>query len=179
MYYIPKKLAFIPHPRNASRTVWRVVQKAGAIRSPSRHKMDMKQILEVQNAGGVIACVKRNMFDILVSHFHMMMATPRLFNRDEFTEWLIHEIEFGTRYTNRNDAPLYHYGLPHCNFVIDFENLGRGLHKLMFMIRKYPTKIEHVGKSDRLPYQECYTPETRALVEERWAVDLTITGYSF
>lgn len=184
MYVFENRLAFIAHPRTASRSVSDALIEGGAIRwQDMHHQVDMDKLIDIRHAGGVVACVKRNMFDVLVSWFYrsrvetysvgyMEKSAPTL----QFEIWLKTILKGGHEYLDRRP---YHHGIIDSSIVIDFVDLNYGIHGLMIRCGMPPVSLGHRGKSNRLNYTEYYTTEARQLVEQRWSKDLALTGYKF
>jgi hypothetical protein len=122
------------------------------------------------------------MFDLMVSWWHNAQFQPGT------NKSLKHEIEpFGEylhdkAYTTTHrwfQDPVYHYGLPHSSIVIRYEDLEAGIRKMFLAAKLRPVMLPVIGKSKRTDYRDYYTPELRAIVEDRWAEDLKLTGYEF
>ena len=67
MYVYQEKLAFIAHPRTASRAVRDALLAAGAEPCLGHHEVCHDTIKEIKDTGGTVLCTTRNMFDVLVS----------------------------------------------------------------------------------------------------------------
>ena len=184
MYAYLDKLAFVAHPRMASRSISDALMRSGADKVGEHHDVDFDRIELIERNHGTVFCVKRNMFDVLVSWYYR--SKPSTFADDyvetqvpleDFTEWLGVILAGGHQYL---DVPLYHYGLDICNRVLRFEG-DLQFRVFMEMVHGdiHPQDIEHRGKSHRLGYMDYYTPKTRKLVESRWAEDLELTDYKF
>ena len=177
MYVIPGKLAFIAHPRTASRACKHAVLQWGGERAESHHRICEKSVRDVYHEGGVVACAVRSMFDIIVSWYHNCNPPHAVrmdfekFCRDACAE------DSSQRYFQ---TPVYHYGLLYCNFIVRYETLQLGMDALAHRIRVAPVQLDTIGRSTkRKPYQEYYTPELREMVEARFAKDLELTNYQW
>ena len=83
MYIIENKLAFIDHPRMGSRAIGDAMIRRGGQKVGRQHQIDRPALDAVHQAGGVVCCTKRNMFEVLVSWFHF-----RPFDHEDFGTWL-------------------------------------------------------------------------------------------
>jgi hypothetical protein len=172
--YILDDLTFIAHPRTASRAVSKALLLAGAEQVAGHHRIDVSRMT------GSVVCVKRNMFDVLVSWWHNQNHQPgtnkRLKDRIQPFESYVHEKAYDTNH-RWFTGPVYHYGLAYANIVIAYESLQWELHNI-FWAMGLPD-LERIGVSKRTDYHDYYSPELRAVVEDRWAEDLKLTGYSY
>ena len=176
--YILDDLTFIAHPRTASRACAAALVTAGArgVGEGTHHGIDVSQMTET------VVCVKRNMFDVMVSWWHNQnhkLGTNDPLN-DQYQPFDVYLFEKAYATTHRwFTAPIYHYGIVHSDIAIKYEELGYQF-PLIFEIMGLPRpQLAKVGASKRTDYRDYYTPATRAIVEDRWAQDLKITGYSF
>lgn len=184
MYAYLDKLAFVAHPRMASRSISDALMKCGADKIGEHHGLDFSRINLIEENHGVVFCVKRNMFDVLVSWYYRSRTETFVDDyketqapTEDFSRWLRTILDGGHQYL---DEPLYHYGIDLCNLVLSFENdLERNVQTTLIMSEVGYQDLDHRGKSHRLPYLDYYTPETRKLVEKRWAEDLELTNYKF
>lgn len=64
------------------------------------------------------------------------------------------------------------------DFIIRMENLKRGWRYVQKIIPGIPD-LEVCNRCEHPPYRECYTEETRRLVEDFYANDIEILGYEF
>lgn len=179
MYNWGNKFIFVAHPRTASRSISEVLKKGGCTMQGNHHYMDEALCEDVRDANGIVACVKRNMFDVLVSWFHRSIShtpTPPTAPVTDFTKWLEIVMKGGHMYL---DVPVYHYGMKYANWVMRYERIESELTALLFRAELPRLKMEHEGKSDRFHYQNYYTPVTVRRVEDRWGEDLNITNYKF
>jgi hypothetical protein len=188
MYVTPdEKLCFIAHPRTASRAT----AKALGLRtfeSTGHHEFDYLKCAQIAGSGGITACTIRNPFDVVVSwYFNEHFREDGRHKKGEFKPWamksqLRHNSWLNCKISSKqwNDNSLYFYGLPVVNHILRFENLEEDLRKLCWITGHtyVPTKPYGVLPRDR-DYRVYYDSETIALVEERFAQDLELTGYTF
>ena len=173
--YVLNDLTFIAHPRMASRACAKALMGAGADTVNGHHRMS-------DCTTGTVACVVRNMFDVMVSWWHNANFQPGTdiplkMEVQPFNEYLC-EKAYDT--THRwFIEPRYHYGFRRSNWIMRYENLQADMDQLFYKIGLDPPELPIIGKSKRRPYQDYYTPTTRAIVEERWGADLEMTGYRF
>jgi len=177
MYVIKNQLAFIAHPRVASRATKRAFLAAGAVRHASHHKIDERQVREVLGRHGIVCCSVRNMFDVVVSWYHNCNP-DELKSRIEFPAFVKQIINEPERHRYFSTSQ-YFYGLPYCNRVFRYETLQQDVNQALQDIGKPPFQLEVVGQSNRKPYQEYYNNTTRRMIENRWGRDLEQTGYEF
>lgn len=80
-------------------------------------------------------------------------------------------------------APIISYlsidGIPAFNATIRFENLAEDFAAICRVLGIESSPLTHRNRSNRGPYQEHYTDETRALVAEHYAEDIRCFGYQF
>ena len=135
----------------------------------------------------MVSCVKRNMFDVLVSWYARAMPSAYNSEAEGLTETAVSQKDFG-RWLNKImcrghqylDPELYHFGVPYSNYTIPFEVIGSVIPILQDELGMEVTELEHVGKSNRSQdYREYYSPGNQKLVEDRWGKDLELTGYQF
>lgn len=173
--YVINDLTFIAHPRTASRACSEALLAAGAVAVNGHHRMS-------DCTTGTVACVVRNMFDVMVSWWHnanFMPGTdkPLKYDIQPFNEYL-REKAYDT--THRwFIEPIYHYGLPRCNLVLRYENLAKDFNYMLRQQGVMEVELPVIGASKRACYGSYYTPELREIVEDRWGEDLLRTGYKF
>ena len=175
MYVIKEKLTFIAHPRTGSRACAKLLMGCGAERVSGHHGIDPARI-----EGKVVACVTRNMFDLMVSWWHNASFLEGTSNQHSgaqpFGDYLKDKVTGDHRWFKG----LYHYGLNHSNHVIPYEGLQDGMESLLPKVGLvWPSRMAVIGASKRRPYQEYYTPELRHIVEDHWARDFERTGYKW
>ena len=180
MYVYENKLAFIAHPRTASRSTTDTLKGAGAELWDSHHEVDEDKVAMVHDAGGLVACTYRNMFDVLVSWFHRANRSslqPDFDPEKEFTPWLETILKGGHQFLDREP---YHFGFDRCNYHIRYEYLARTLETLLYLCDMPWQPLGSRGVSHRhMDYRLYYSDQTRRQVEDRWALDLEMTRYQF
>lgn len=169
MYVISNKLAFIAHPRTASRTIRGAIVARGGHQVGRRHEIDHELVGKMWLNRNIVACVQRNIFDVLVSWYHNY---PGIRTKD-FSEWLL------TTDNEYLECAPYHYGLDLADFVIRFEHLQEDFDLLMDTINEPRMVLPMIGHTGHRCYRDYYTPDLRKYVEERWARDLEMTGYEY
>jgi len=178
---------FLAHPRTASRAVSQALHKGGTLMLGGHHDMDVEVCEMFLEYGGMVSCVKRNMFDVLVSWYARAMPSAYNSEAEGLTETAVSQKDFG-RWLNKImcrghqylDPELYHFGVPYSNYTIPFEVIGSVIPILQDELGMEVTELEHVGKSNRSQdYREYYSPGNQKLVEDRWGKDLELTGYQF
>jgi hypothetical protein len=65
------------------------------------------------------------------------------------------------------------------NFVGRFEHLGRDFTTVCELVGVPDRGLRHENKSDRGPYQQYYTAETREMVARAFKPDIDYFGYAF
>lgn len=173
--YILNDITFIAHPRTASRAVAKALLAVGAEQVAGHHRINVPRLTDT------VVCVKRNMFDILVSWWHnqnhkLGTNEPLNANYKSFEDYVYEKTDTNHQWFI---DPVYHYGLLYAGMVIEFENLWGGVDTMFELMGLGPVSLPRIGASKRTYYQDYYTPELRRVVEDRWAEDLRITGYSF
>lgn len=178
MYVYKNKLAFIAHPRVASRSVSSALTGFGAAQVGTHHGVDNQLIGDIL-PDGIVACVTRNMFDVLVSWFHRsrrgqsFKVTPY----QEFDEWLKIILEGGHEFLDKDP---YHFGYETSNFVIPYDALDDMFPFLCRVVGIEPPRLARIGASLRVKdYRRYYTAESIRLVEHRWGPEQHRLGYSF
>ena len=180
--YILDDLTFIAHPRTASRACAAALLTAGAQAVGEDKYSDTHHGMNVSRLTSRVVCVKRNMFDVLVSWWHNQNRKP---GTDEplnanAKDFGVYVYEKAYRTTHRWFLePIYHYGIVHSDVVIAYEDLQAGINNMFKAMGLPAPQLAKIGASKRTEYRDYYTPATRAIVEDRWAQDLKITGYSF
>jgi hypothetical protein len=169
-------ITFIAHPRMASRAVSNALLVAGAEQVNGHHRIDVSKMLDE------VVCVKRNMFDVLVSWWHNQnhqVGTNKALKDhvQPFNEYVVEK----AYHTNHRwfSNPVYHYGLAYAKIAIPYENLQWEIEGLFGTLGLPIPDLETIGASKRNDYHDYYSPELRAVVEDRWARDLKLTGYSY
>jgi hypothetical protein len=95
--------------------------------------MHTNQCVAILQGGGTVACVVRNMYDIMVSWWHNQVFKP---NTNELTHdknpdfpAFVEEKAYNCNH-RWFIRPIYHYGLIMANHVIRYENLDQGIREL-------------------------------------------------
>lgn len=70
-------------------------------------------------------------------------------------------------------------GQINADFIGRFENITQDIAKLCRVLGITETKIPHTNKSTHANYRAYYSPHTRAIIEQRFALDLEYFGYQF
>jgi len=175
-------LAFIAHPRTASRSCSKSILAAGGTSVAGHHLHDENQCVAILQDGGTVACVKRNMFDIMVSWWHNQVYREgtNILSNEKNPDFPAFVREKAYHCQHRwFIRPIYHYGLHLSNHVIRYENLEQGMRELFQKCGIAPRNLIVEGKSKRTDYRDYYDDATRAIVAERWAADLELTGYDY
>lgn len=173
--YVLNDLTFIAHPRTASRACSEALLGVGAVIVRAHHRMN-------DCTTGTVACVVRNMFDVMVSWWHNAYFKP---GTNEPLQRMVQP--FGDYlHQAAYDCPghwfretIYHYGFSRCNRKLRYENLQEDFDALLLDSGFAPQQLQIIGASKRAEYQEYYTPELRAIVEDRWSIDLEMTEHEF
>lgn len=185
MYRIGNDLGFIAHPRTASRATRDVLEACGAKRCAGHHQISETDAREVLQAGGVMACTTRNMFDVIVSwyynqHFNHKgeKLNPSLIVPD-FETYLLGELIPKPKH-RWFLTPVYHYGLSWCKRILRYDTLQQDLDILLTDMGLQPKIMPWVGKSiGKRDYRSYYNKVSRRAVEDRWGMDLHLTGQEF
>lgn len=181
MYFL-NNVIFIAHPRMASRAAAEAIIGAGGSTINGHHRVDDEVIHRIKRHDGAVFCVKRNMFDVLVSWWHNqnhVLGTNKPLNANykPFADYL-DEKAYHTNHKWFRD-PVYHYGLKYADVAIPYERLQTGMDSMFRRMWLWPVNLPEIGASKRTDYRDYYTPELRKAVEDRWADDLRLTGYEF
>jgi len=182
MYVIKNRLAFIAHPRTGSRACAETLLDQGAVMVEGHHGYSAALCEDIKEDGGIVACVGRNMFDVMVSWWHnanYMPGTHELLKNtaQPFGDYL--EEKSGNNNHRWFNDPLYHYGLPLCNWVIPYEKVRECLRFILLMHNRETMVMPTVGASKRVNYQSYYMPRHRQMVEDRWGEDLKLTRHKW
>jgi hypothetical protein len=172
---------FIGHPRTGSRAVKAALAAAGAMIGDVHH-VDHEILKIVRDEGGLVACTVRNPYDLVVSWYYYQEdnvkrsfeLVPRRF--DEWVESALCEQE-GTASRFMRD-PFFGYEL--CDHAIRFEgNIQDQLNSILAQCGIPPVEVKHEFPTFRRPYQEVYSPLSRAMVTATFQRELQELGYSF
>ena len=110
-------MTFIAHPRTASRAASEALLLAGAEQVRGHHRIDVDKL------GDSVVCVKRNMFDILVSWWHNQnhqTGTHKpLKDRVQPFDSYVMEKAYDTHH-RWFVGPVYHYGMEHSDVAIAY-----------------------------------------------------------
>jgi hypothetical protein len=176
------RVGFIAHPRMASRVLGQTIEQNGGQLIGEHHTIDDGVCRDIYANGGNVACIKRNMYDVLPSWYH------HTWHKHEFTfpKWLkecVLEPREEGLWPRWFAYPIYHYGLPLCTYQIPFERLHTGVWDDFLRDNGQDPigPLDHfIGMTiGRLPYNCYYGRETVSLVAERFETDLQLTGYHF
>lgn len=180
MYVYGDQLVFIAHPRTASRSTTEALMRAGATMWDSHHGLDRAKTCKTYRREGIVASVHRNMFDVLVSWFHRANRSrlgTDYYPEREFTPWLETVLKGGHQYL---DSQPYHFGYEMCNFRLPYDTLEETFVGLLSVCGMEPQPLGHTGISQRhRDYKVYYNEQTRRIVEDRWGLDLEMTGCEF
>lgn len=132
-----KKLAFICHPRTASVAISHLLRERGWEDIAGHHNV-VPEICKQPN--WTIACVLRNVFDILVSWYFWHRHFEGTFQ--EFLFWF------------KDNPNLYttfglFYGLPYSNHILRFENLQDDFNEFLIKVNLEPIKISLKNVTER------------------------------
>jgi hypothetical protein len=173
MIVLADKLAFIGHPRTASRATARALKRAGCDDIGNHH-----DVVKGEYDKEIVACTVRNPFDIVVSWYFNWHYDERgkRHRACEFDTWVMG----GCKSVDYMKASTYFYGLRHANRVLRFETLEADLERLMLDCGLEPVATEPYGvlKRDR-DYRVYYNDRTRDAIEKKFARDFELTGYKF
>jgi len=155
-----------------------VFKTLGCETDEKHHEFSDGACRQINADRGVVVCVKRNMFDVVVSWYHNRnMSLHADWTFDEFViKQVCNYSEINHRWFSN---PIYHYGLPFCHVRLRYENLREDLKAFLREWGYDIPKLPHIGKSDRKDYQDYYSVVSKTLIEDRWAEDLYLTGYKF
>jgi hypothetical protein len=123
-------------------------------------------------------CVERNPWDKVLSHYHMHAA--REGGSLSFDEYLARgrfPVNY-FRYTDRSGTKII------VDRIIRYENLLPGLGEVFSQLGiRFDGKLGVAAKSeyrtDRRPYQEIFNEKQRQVVEDAFAKEIELHGYSF
>lgn len=175
-----KPFCFIGHPKMASQSVRKALLNIGARSLNGHHGYDEGVTKRIRDAGGVVCCVVRNPWDVMVSwwSFKSMKANNTYWpNTPAFAEWLPEELK-----NEWSMGKSLYYGLPHCNRIIRFEHsIHKQLNGCLLDCGLPQISLPRIGGSprDNLPYQPFYTTDLAILVYRRFAVEIEEWGYKF
>jgi hypothetical protein len=183
-YYHEEKLAFIGHPRTASRATGKALMEAGCSTMDGHHELGRRAkrtCLKIRDSGGIVACTVRNPFDLAVSwYFNWHYNAQGKKRRDEvvptFDEWVLN----GLAANWFLEQVPYYYGLEVSNRVLRYESLSRDLPLLMVSCGLRIVNAKPLGVMDRdRDYRVYYTPDSLSYVEKKFAADFELTGYTY
>lgn len=80
---------------------------------------------------------------------------------------------------NQIDYTVDENGASMVDFIGKFENLHVDFNHVLKTVGREPRPLPHHNKTPHRPYQEYYSPRTRAIIEEAYAKDIATFGYRF
>ena len=158
------KLVFLEHPRTGSTAIRAAIRKIGG-HTRKRHSLVQPVGLE-----RTVATV-RNPYDLLVSWW--LVIKERTGSWKDFGRFL-------DEYDNPNmlrDGRLFYFEAYH---LMRYETLQKDFNIVLSSARIRPVKLNRLNMTPgKLSYKSYYTPETIAIVKDRFAEDLEEYGYGF
>ena len=141
--------AFIAHPKTGSQSVRKSFrEQLSAQQVLGHHHVDEPTVGRIKEAGGIVACVVRNPFDLMVSWYFYSNKEPRM----GFEEWTCKTIASGNGWIEKG---LF-YGAHHCNAIIRFEDgLARQLNRILSKCGISNVSLSHEGRTDH-DFYRCY-----------------------
>jgi hypothetical protein len=176
MYHLAEhNLGFIAHPKTASSATQRVLIELGATQSGTHHSVEDSLCQRILDAGGLIASVVRNPFDLLVSwYFHYLQRTKL----PPFEQWLPEQLSNPNQYIRRG---LF-YGLHQTNRILRYETLQDDFDRVLTEVGLEPVTIGRFNVSHKREgrhYREMYTFELIHLVQHHFGHVIQELGYSY
>lgn len=122
-------------------------------------------------------CVERNPWDKTLSHYHMV--NDRAGGAIDFDEYLL-QATLATDYAMYTDRA----GRPIVDRVARYEDLSSELTEIFGRLGvpfdgTLGVRAKSKHRNDRRPYQEVYTDAQRQLVQEAFAREIGVHGYTF
>lgn len=172
-----KKFVYIGIPKTGcSSLYWTIEEAFGINRAKARRQFAISRAA-VLRTKALCFTIVRNPFARIVSAW---ADKERRYHNVSFAK----AVEFAI---SRRDGPdrhylpqsmfLFHDGRPLVHHFIRHENLAKAFEPL----RKHYglARLPHHNRSEHRPYQEHYTPPIRRMVEDHFARDLELLGYTF
>ena len=169
---IHDKLIFVENPKTASTSIRSILERYGGKEHGHQH-FGIREFNSIPKKP-IRAVVVRNPFDRMVSGYQYATG-----GGTDFKSWVMGLDWVVAPGVDFKRTPQLHWTCQ-CNFVIHFEGLQDGISKLFKRIGIPDQELPHLKKSDgRKRYQEYYDDETRAVVADRFAMDLVKLDYRF
>ncbi len=176
-----KPFGFIGHPKMASQSVRKALLSTGGHSIGGHHGLDKGEVTRIRSANGIVACVVRNPWDVMVSWWSynsMKPYNPTYPDHPPFAEWLPRILLEGNGWIEKG---LY-YGAGYCNRIIRFEHpIERQLNGCLTDCGLPTVELPHLGESprDTITYQPFYTTDLAIQVYCRFADEIDQWGYTF
>jgi hypothetical protein len=173
-------LIFVENPKTASKSISVMLEKHGGNRSlVKRNHTALVEFNEMLPKKKFRVVVVRNPFDRMVSGWLYTVGEKRGGGKEEFKSWIKGwdwTVAPGIDFKRTSQL----YWMSHCNIVIRFEKVEEGLRRVLEKVGIVDYELPHMHKSvNRQPYQEYYDEEAKAIISDRFAMDLEKLEYSF
>ena len=165
-------LVFIENPKTGCTSVRVMIENLGGRTVGSKH-WNLRDYND-KNRRRLRVTTVRNPFDRMVSGFHFQTG-----GKMDFKKWMLGddwEVAPGIDFKRVSQL---HWTVQ-CNVIMRFETLHEDVEKLRKRLDLPEARLPHMHKSnDRRPYQDYYDDETRAVIEDRFKIDMKVFGYTF
>ena len=166
------EMLFVENPKTASKSVRTMLEKHGGTDIGHNH-WNLRNVKEFGSFRYRVVMV-RNPFDRMVSGFHY--ATRGVGDFKSWVKGMDYVLAPGIDFKRTSQL----HWTCQCNVVLKFEEMDKVIETFRTILDNPDLELPHNHKTqNRKPYQEYYDAETRAIIEDRFAMDILKMGYAF
>lgn len=183
-----RRMIFLAHPATASRATRDLLREEfGFTQAMNGHHIELYDAVDPFTVAPVLSreergewfifTTVRNHFDALASYV-WKVASPKA--RARF-RWTVEEFEQGLQAGESWIAPdrLWALHSDDADELLRFEHLQQDLSRILEKRVQLPVVGRTPCRKGGEHYRDFYTPETRALVEDRFGAEIAALGYAF